>query len=143
MQSCSRAVGIGQTTTEQGGLRVSWMSASGMSRDSIFTVALAVGSGINVNTYKRAQKRRFFQENVTAIPETISTSGLSYRCQVPSPGEQLVLLRLKPAIQKAVDRGEIPLMSAYMLSRIMPSRQYRFVDLAKNQRSVPCTQTPY
>src|SRR5208283_4837690 len=59
-----RAVGIGQTTTEQGGLRVSWMSESGMSRDSIFTVALAVGSGINVNTYKRAQKRRFFQENV-------------------------------------------------------------------------------
>ncbi len=35
-----------------------------MSRDSIFTVALAVGSGVNVNTYKRAQKRRFFQENV-------------------------------------------------------------------------------
>ena len=113
-----------------------------MSRDSIFTVALAVGFGINVNTYKRAQKRRFFQENVTAIREKISTSGLSYRYRVPSPGEQLVLLRLKPAIQKAVDRGEIPLMSAYMLSRIMPSQQYRFVDLAKNQRSVPCTQTP-
>ena len=80
-----------------------------MSRDSIFTVALAVGSGINVNTYKRAQKRRFFQETVVrAIPETISTSGLSYRYRVPSPGEQLVLLRLKPAIQKAVDRGKSP-----------------------------------
>ncbi len=57
-------------------------------------------------------------------------------------GEQLGLLRLTQVIQKAVDRGEIPLMSAYMLSRIMPSQQYRFVDLAKNQRSVPCTQTP-
>lgn len=46
-------------------------------------------------------------------------------------GEQLGLLRLRPDIQKAVDRGEIPLMSAYVLSRVMPSQQHRFVDLAK------------
>ena len=38
-------------------------------------------------------------------------------------GEQLGLLRLQPAIQKAVDRGEIPLMSAYVLSRVIYSQQ--------------------
>lgn len=60
------------------------MSLSGISRDSIFTVALAVGFGINVNTYKRAQKRRFFQENVTAIREKLIAFGLSYRYRIPA-----------------------------------------------------------
>jgi ParB/RepB/Spo0J family partition protein len=46
-------------------------------------------------------------------------------------GEQLGLLRLQPAIQKAVDRGEIPLMSAYVLSRVIYNQQDRFVDFAK------------
>ena len=46
-------------------------------------------------------------------------------------GEQLGLLRLQPAIQKAVDRGEISLMSGYVLSRVPFNQQERFVDLAK------------
>jgi hypothetical protein len=46
-------------------------------------------------------------------------------------GEQLGLLKLRPEIQRMVDRGEIPLMSAYMLSQVLSAYQLRFVDLAK------------
>ena len=34
-------------------------------------------------------------------------------------------------VQKAVDRGEIPLMSAYVLSRVLRSQQHRFLDFAR------------
>ncbi len=46
-------------------------------------------------------------------------------------GQQLGLLKLVHPIQKAVDRGEIPLSSAYVLSNVLRSEQHRFVDLAK------------
>lgn len=48
--------------------------------------------------------------------------------------EQLGLLRLTQAIQTCVDRGEIPLASAYVLSRVIPGEQARYVDLAKTAK---------
>jgi ParB/RepB/Spo0J family partition protein len=45
--------------------------------------------------------------------------------------DQLGLLRLLPEIRKMVDRGEIPLNSAYLLSRVFWKQQKDFVDLAK------------
>ncbi len=46
-------------------------------------------------------------------------------------GEQLGLLKLSAPIQKAVDRGEIPLASAYVLSNVMACQQFRFLALAR------------
>jgi hypothetical protein len=40
-------------------------------------------------------------------------------------------LQLKKAVQKAVDRGEIPLENAYMLAKIPRSMQADFMDRAK------------
>ena len=51
-----------------------------------------------------------------------------------SPGwvrDKLQLLRLCAVIQKCVDRGEIPLESAYRLARIPRVHQHQFVNLAK------------
>lgn len=45
--------------------------------------------------------------------------------------ERLGLLRLHQAAQQAVDRGEIPLQSAYMLAKIPPGLQRDYVDAAK------------
>ena len=45
--------------------------------------------------------------------------------------EKLHLLRLCADIQKSVDRGEIPLESAYKLARVPRGHQHKFVDLAK------------
>jgi ParB/RepB/Spo0J family partition protein len=45
--------------------------------------------------------------------------------------DQLNLLGLRQDIQKAVDRGEIPLQSAYMLAKLPRVRQVQFIDLAK------------
>ncbi len=44
---------------------------------------------------------------------------------------QLDLLGLRADIQKAVERGEIPLQSAYMLAKLSRARQAEFIDLAK------------
>jgi ParB/RepB/Spo0J family partition protein len=48
---------------------------------------------------------------------------------------QLDLLGLDPTIQKALDRGEIPLGSAYMLAKLPPGRQREFFDLAKTTKA--------
>ena len=45
--------------------------------------------------------------------------------------QQLGLLELRRDIQKAVERGEIPLQSAYMLAKLPRTRQVQFIDLAK------------
>jgi len=45
--------------------------------------------------------------------------------------QQLDLLGLRADIQKAVERGEIPLQSAYMLAKLPRTRQAEFIDLAK------------
>jgi ParB-like chromosome segregation protein Spo0J len=45
--------------------------------------------------------------------------------------QQLDLLGLRADIQKAVERGEIPLQSAYMLAKLPRTRQVEFIDLAK------------
>jgi ParB/RepB/Spo0J family partition protein len=45
--------------------------------------------------------------------------------------QQLDLLGLRADIQKAVERGEIPLQSAYMLAKLPRTRQVQFIDLAK------------
>lgn len=45
--------------------------------------------------------------------------------------DQLGLLGLRQNIQKAVERGEIPLGSAYILSRLPRLRQVMFIDLAR------------
>lgn len=45
--------------------------------------------------------------------------------------KQLGLLRLDEKIQKAIDRGEIPLGNAYMLSMIPPKLRPEYVDFAK------------
>lgn len=45
--------------------------------------------------------------------------------------EKLHLLRLWHDIQKCVDRGEIPLESAYKLARVPRGHQHQFVDLAR------------
>ena len=45
--------------------------------------------------------------------------------------QQLDLLSLRADIQKAVERGEIPLGSAYMLAKLPRVQQAQFVDLAK------------
>ena len=46
-------------------------------------------------------------------------------------GDQLKLLHLRRDIQKAVERGEIPLGSAYMLAKLPMVHQSRLVELAK------------
>jgi ParB/RepB/Spo0J family partition protein len=46
-------------------------------------------------------------------------------------GDQLKLLHLRRDIQKAVERGEIPLGSAYMLAKLPMVHQARLVELAK------------
>lgn len=46
-------------------------------------------------------------------------------------GDQLRLLVLRPDIQKAVERGEIPLKSAYMLAKLPRIHQGQLVELAK------------
>lgn len=46
--------------------------------------------------------------------------------------QQLDLLRLSQPLQLAVDRGEIPLASAYMLAKIPPGMQAEYVDAAKS-----------
>jgi len=46
-------------------------------------------------------------------------------------GQMLDLLDLRIDIQKAVDRGEIPLGSAYLLARVPRNRQGQFLELAK------------
>jgi ParB/RepB/Spo0J family partition protein len=48
---------------------------------------------------------------------------------------QLGLLRLEKLTQKAIDRGEITLANAYMLSKIPPKLRPDYVDLAK---TMPC-----
>jgi ParB/RepB/Spo0J family partition protein len=48
---------------------------------------------------------------------------------------QLLLLDLNRSIQKAVERGEIPLCSAYALARVPCSRQAQFVDMAKTMQA--------
>lgn len=45
--------------------------------------------------------------------------------------QQLKLLDLKKRLQRAVDRGEIPLTSAYALARVPPTRQAQFEEQAK------------
>lgn len=45
--------------------------------------------------------------------------------------QQLDLLGLRADIQKVVDRGEIPLGSAYMLAKLPQTRQANYLDLAK------------
>jgi ParB/RepB/Spo0J family partition protein len=45
--------------------------------------------------------------------------------------DQLNLLDLRQDIQKAVDRGEIPLQSAYMLAKLTRVRQVQLIDAAK------------
>jgi len=45
--------------------------------------------------------------------------------------QQLDLLGLRADIQKAVERGEIPLGSAYMLAKLPRTRQADYLDLAK------------
>ena len=49
--------------------------------------------------------------------------------------QQLGLLRLLPSVQKVLTRGEIPLASAYALTRIVPARQCHFLDLARTMES--------
>jgi ParB-like chromosome segregation protein Spo0J len=46
-------------------------------------------------------------------------------------GKQLGLLSLMPKVQKALARDEIPLESAYALTRVVTRRQCQFLDLAK------------
>jgi ParB/RepB/Spo0J family partition protein len=46
-------------------------------------------------------------------------------------GDQLRLLGLRPDIQKAVERGEIPLKSAYTLAKLPRTHQAPLVELAK------------
>ena len=48
-------------------------------------------------------------------------------------GETLGLLNLKEEYQLAVDRGEMPLGSAYELSRVVPKFQAQFFDLARTR----------
>jgi hypothetical protein len=45
--------------------------------------------------------------------------------------QQLGLLELRRDIQKAVERGEIPLRSAYMLAKLPRVRQAEFIEMAK------------
>ena len=45
--------------------------------------------------------------------------------------QQLDLLSLRADIQKAVERGEIPLQSAYMLAKLPRTWQVQFIGLAK------------
>lgn len=45
--------------------------------------------------------------------------------------QQLDLLSLRADIQKAVERGEIPLSSAYVLAKLPRTRQVEFIALAK------------
>lgn len=51
--------------------------------------------------------------------------------------QQLDLLRLTQVAQLAVDRGEIPLASAYMLAKIPPWMQQKYLDDA---RAMPTTE---
>jgi len=44
---------------------------------------------------------------------------------------QLLLLALSKRLQLAVERGEIPLLSAYALARVPPTRQMQFEEQAK------------
>lgn len=46
-------------------------------------------------------------------------------------GQQLGLLSLHPKVQKTVARGEVPLESAYALTRVISRRQCQFLDLAR------------
>jgi ParB/RepB/Spo0J family partition protein len=44
---------------------------------------------------------------------------------------QLFLLNLRPDIQKAVERGEVPLVSAYVLAQLPRIRQAEFLDMVR------------
>lgn len=50
-------------------------------------------------------------------------------------GKQLRLLSLRPDIQKAVERGELPLVSAYTLAKLPRIHQAQLVELAKTTKA--------
>ncbi len=91
---------------------------------------------IQANAIRPTTKQCDFARQLRKILDT--NPGMSYATLQgkvhKSPawiGEQLGLLKLNRVIQMAVDRGEIPLASAYVLSGVIRSEQHRFVDLAK------------
>lgn len=95
-----------------------------------------VAAQIQANALRPTTKKCDFARQLKKILDT--NPGMSYaRLQETvhkSPGwigEQLGLLNLDAKIQKAVDRGEIPISSAYVLSRVMRCQQSRFLDLAR------------
>jgi ParB/RepB/Spo0J family partition protein len=100
------------------------------------TDEMVVAAQIQANAIRPTTKQTDFARQLKKILD--ANPGMSHaRLQGlihKSPhwiGEQLGLLRLQPEVQKAVDRGEIPLMSGYVLSRVLRSQQHRFLDLAR------------
>jgi len=95
-----------------------------------------VAAQIQANAIRPTMKRTDFARRLKQILNShpgMSISRLQNMVH-KSPGwinTQLGLLNLQSPIQKAVDRGEIPLASAYTLSRVTYGQQLRFVDLAK------------
>jgi len=95
-----------------------------------------VAAQIEANAIRPTTKKCDFARQLRKILD--ANPGMSYaRLQGlvhKSPhwiGDQLGLLKLSPPVQKAVDRGEIPLASAYALSNVMVTQQWRFLTLAK------------
>lgn len=81
-----------------------------------------------------ARQIRRIMDAVTARQGTDATladvSNLVHK-SVDWIGKQLRLLGLRPDIQKTVERGEIPLKSAYTLAKLPRIRQGQLVELAK------------
>jgi len=109
-----------------------------------------VAAQIEANAIRPTTKKCDFARQLRKILD--ANPGMSYaRLQGivhKSPhwiGDQLGLLKLDPKIQKAVDRGEIPLASAYALCNVILCQQWRFLALARTATTdvFKATVAPY
>jgi ParB/RepB/Spo0J family partition protein len=79
------------------------------------------------------QLKRIAEVLATAEGHDLSIAQLSARIHKNPEwvGNQLALLNLIGPAQQALERGEIPLLSAYALARVFRSHQLQFVEQAK------------
>jgi ParB/RepB/Spo0J family partition protein len=76
---------------------------------------------------------RQLRKIMASMPDTMTLAELSVRVHKNPEwlGDQLSLLKLLKEVQKAVERGEIPLATAYALARVPIGSQRQFLDVAK------------
>jgi len=80
---------------------------------------------------------RQLRKIMETIPDSMTLAQLSIRIHKNPEwiSNQLSLLELIKAAQKAGERGEIPLVAAYALARVPKSQQRHYIDMAKTMET--------